>query len=372
MVKKGLLTLLPKRAEKMKKTFANTLTALAVLPFLMQCASQSDVEDLRYQLRIVNKKVEDMKTTTVPLQKKQAAASGQIDQMEKELLELKGQLEETHYLNQKLKDQNKELEVSISSVAQEEASKREEALRRFEDSLREKEARLAEKLNQQQESVKAIQEARVKEAERKAKETALMADLAKKKAQSLDTTTDQGAKKAAPKAKDTKTLPPSQGPSEPGENAANKQAEASVAKEKQSPPATAAPAKAAAVPAPEAADSNMKKAMKLFEKNSYAEALPLFEQIAGSSTSNEAVEARYMMGECLFNQKEYDKAIMQYQKIISQSSNHAKAPSAMFKQGMAFESLADKETAKVIYKKLAKKHGSSSEAAKAQERLKKL
>ncbi len=357
----------------MKKTIANTLTALAVLPFLMQCASQSDVEDLRYQLRIVNKKVEDMKTTTVPLQKKQAAASGQIDQMEKELLEMKGQLEETHHLNQKLKDQNKELEVSISSVGQEEAAKREEALRRFEDSLREKEAKLAEKLNQQQESVKAIQEARVKEAERKAKETALMADLAKKKAQTVDTSADQDAKKAAAvKKKDTNEQPASPQPAGPGGDAANKQAEASTAKEKPPAPATPSPAKPPAVPASEGADSNMKKAMKLFEKNSFAEALPVFEQIAGSSSSNEAVEARYMMGECLFNQKEYDKAIMQYQKIISQSSNHAKAPSAMFKQGMAFENLTDKETAKVIYKKLAKKHGSSPEAAKAQERLKKL
>lgn len=79
-----------------------------------------------------------------------------------------------------------------------------------------------------------------------------------------------------------------------------------------------------------------------------------------------------MMGECLFNQKEYDKAIMQYQKIISQHSNHAKAPSAMLKQGMAFEKLADRDTAKVIYKKLLKKHGTSPEASAAQEKLGKL
>jgi len=363
MVKKGLLTLLPKRAENMKKILANTLTALAVLPFLMQCASQSDVNDLRNQIRIVNKKVEDMRTSTVPLQKKQAAAFGQIDQVEKELLELKGQLEETHYLNQKLQDQNKELEASISSVAQEEAAKREEALRRFEDSLREKEAQLAEKLNQQQESVKAIQQARVKEAERKAKEAALMADLAKKKAQSVDTSAEQSTKKAPAKAKDTQASPSSPQLAKP---------EGDAAKEKQPAPAAPSPAKTPAPPAPEGADSNMKKAMTLFEKNNFAEALPLFEQIAGSSTSNEAVEARYMTGECLFFQKEYDKAIMQYQKIISQASNHAKAPSAMFKQGMAFENLTDKETAKVIYKKLVKRHGSSPEAAKAQERLKKL
>jgi TolA-binding protein len=79
-----------------------------------------------------------------------------------------------------------------------------------------------------------------------------------------------------------------------------------------------------------------------------------------------------MMGESLFQLKEYDKAIMQYKNIISQHSDHAKSPAAMLKQGMAFEKLADKDTAKVIYKKLLKKHSSSPEAATAQERLGKL
>jgi TolA-binding protein len=79
-----------------------------------------------------------------------------------------------------------------------------------------------------------------------------------------------------------------------------------------------------------------------------------------------------MIGECLFEQKEYDKAIMQYQNIISQHAEHAKSPAAMLKQGMAFEKLSDKDTAKVIYKKLLKKHGSSPEATTAQERISKI
>ncbi|MDK9707890.1 MAG: tetratricopeptide repeat protein [Desulforhopalus sp.] len=357
----------------MKKSVINALFVVAIVPFLVQCASQSDVDELRYQLRVVNKKLEDMKSTTVPIQKRQAAASGQMDQLEKEIMELKGQLEETHHLNQRLKDQNKELETSISNVAQEEAAKREEALRRFEDALKEKEAKLAEKLNQQQESVKAIQEARLKEAERKAKETALMADLAKKKAQSASS--PEGDKtKPKPQSdqkKEKKDATPPTTSSDTTAEPATKQAAPAVTKEKATQP-TANQEKQAQSAAADPSDSSMKKAQKLFEKNSYAEALPLFEQIAGNSSSSEAVDARYMMGECLFNQKEYDKAIMQYQKIISQYSGHDKAPSAMFKQGMAFEKLADKETAKVIYKKLLKKHSSSSEAAKAQERLSKL
>lgn len=365
----------------MKKFVLSVFVLLAVIPLLTQCASQSDVNELRYQLRIVNKKLEDMKSATLPLQKNQAAASGQMDQLEREILELKGQLDETHYLNQKLKEQNKELESSISNVAQEEAVKREEALRRFEETLREKEAKLAEKLNQQQESVKAIQEARLKEAERKAKETALMAELAKKKTQTANAAATPAPTKAPKKVTtekkpETPAAAPSPGTAEDSA-ATNKQASPAAEKEKPEVSSAATQEKASQAATPpgasgDQADSTMKKAQKLFEKNSYAEALPLFEQVAGNASSNESVDARFMMGECLYNQKEYDKAIMQYQKIISQYSGHDKAPSAMFKQGMAFEKLADKETAKVIYKKLLKKHGSSPEGSKAQERLGKL
>ena len=70
--------------------------------------------------------------------------------------------------------------------------------------------------------------------------------------------------------------------------------------------------------------------------------------------------------------KEYDKAIMQYQKIISQHPGSEKAPAAMFRQGEAFEKLSDKETARVIYKKILKRHGTSPEAEKAKEKLSKL
>lgn len=367
------------------KKFISIAFGLAALPFLVQCASQSDVAELRYQMRIVNKKIEDMKSSTVdPLQKRQAAATGQMEQLEKEILELRNQLEDTSHLNQRLKEQNKDLQESISNVAQEEASKREEALRRLEELQREKETQLAElnnKLNAQQESVKAIQEARLKDAERKAKEAALNAELAKKKTQSIKPgapTEDKTSAHIQSEKKKTKAA------STPGQETTKTPpvSDAAATPEKSSQPAQDAPATAVASATSEKAeskqaeskqaDSNFKKAQKLYEKNSYAEALPLFEQVAADSSSGEGVDARYMMGECLFNQKEYDKAIMQYQKIISQHSGHAKAPAAMLKQGMAFEKLADKETAKVIYKKLLKKHANAPEAAKAQENLGKL
>ncbi len=329
--------------------------------------------NLRYQLRIVNKKLEDMKATTVgQLQKRQAAASGQVDQVEQDILELKSQLEETHHLNQRLKEQNKELEATITNVVQTEAVKREEALKQFEESQREKETRLTEALNEklrlQQESVKAIQEARIKEAERRAKEATLAAELAKtrSKSASSDLRSSDSTKQIRLEQKKVKldvnaqTAPESQ---------------PTVSQPEQVIKAQAAPQQIATAPATQTADQpldDFAKAQKLYESNNYKEAFKLFEQVAANSSENNNVDARFMMGECLFQQKEYDKAIMQYQNIISQHSDHPKSSKAMLKQGMAFEKLADKDTAKVIYKKLLKKHASSPEAATAQEILSKL
>jgi TolA-binding protein len=78
------------------------------------------------------------------------------------------------------------------------------------------------------------------------------------------------------------------------------------------------------------------------------------------------------MGETLYSQGEYDLAILDYQKVISNHGKDALTPGALLKQGMSFEKLTDHETAKIIYKKLINDHGGSAEAAQAKERLGKL
>ncbi len=360
--------------KTMKKTVLNFLLVASVAPFLVQCASQADLNDLRYQLRIVNKKIEDMKSTTVgQLQKRQAAASGQVDLVERDIREMKSQLEETYQLNQRLKEQNKELEATISNVAQSEAAKREEALKSFEESQREKESRLTEALNEklrlQQESVKAIQDARIREAERRAKDAALSAQLAKTRAKSASSALQSSGSTSHIRLDQKKIkLSTDEHAATPAESTKTKQTEKIV----QSSAEKAPVAQVASTNTGETSLDNFKKAQKLYENNKFKEALPLFEQEAANASSPDSVDARFMMGECLFNQKEYDKAIMQYQNIISQHSDHPKSPAAMLKQGMAFEKLADKDTAKVIYKKLLKKYASSPEASTAQEQLGKL
>ncbi len=354
----------------MKKNTLNFLLVIAIAPFLIQCAAQTDVDDLRYQLRIVNKKIEDLKSTTVgQLQKRQAASSGQVDQLGTEVLELKSLLEETSHLNRRLREQNKELEQSITVIAQTEADKRNELIQRFEEGQKTKAEELKEldeKLRLQNENLKAIQDARIKDAELRAQATARAAEEANARAARAGSAAalSSSGMKHIRAGKKKVTFKVSQVPVRTTSAIPKQEKQVSAVTPK--PEETTAPEKS------NSSDSGLAKAQKLFDKNKLDDAYQAFEEIASTSTSKDAIYARYMMGECLFNQKEYDKAIMQYQKIISQHSGDKMAPAAMLRQGIAFEKLSDKETAKVIYKKILKRHGSSPEAATAQEKLSKL
>jgi tol-pal system protein YbgF len=360
----------------MKKSVLKLALLLSATTFLASCASQKDVEDLRYQLRVVNKKIEDMRSETVdPLQKRQAIASGQMDMLEQDILQLKSQLEESYHLNQRLREQNKELGASISSIAQNEASQREEALRKMEEQQRLKEEKLTQLLNQkireQEDSVKAIQNARIKEAERRAQEASIAAELAKKRSKtaSSQVSSNQGTIRNIKASKGKKKYSVVAPPTTP----ITAQAQPKSTTIRVAPPQSTVtqPVKTANAVNSQSATTvdSYGDAQKLYERKKYSQAYSEFDQIARQSSSAQNVDARYMMGECLFAQKEYDKAIMQYQKIIAQHSSHGKAPAAMLKQAMAFEKLADKDTAKVIYKKVLKKHPNSSEAQTAQDRL---
>lgn len=364
---------------KMKKTIRNICFVAALSPLLMQCASQDEVQRLQYQLHVVNKKLEDMKSTTVgDIQKRQAASSNQMDQLEREILNLKNQLEETNHLNRRLKEQNKELETNISVVAKEEAERREEALRKIEEEQRQKEARIAElteKLKIQQESLQAIQDARVRDAERRAKAARSKADAARAKALaagSSDSSSGEGlihisadqnkrVISSGPKPSTAPVTSISARPAETRKPAATPKAQTTASSDKPAQPAEVASS---------STSTPLAAADQLFQQKQYSKAYTAFDKIASADPSGDAgITAGYMMGECLFAQKEYDKAILQYQKIISQNGTHPKAAAATLKQAMAFELLADNETARMIYKKIVNHYSSSPEAKIAKEKL---
>jgi tol-pal system protein YbgF len=343
----------------MKKLTRNILFMLAICPFLVQCASQDEVNRLNYQLRVVNKKLNEMKNETVDdMQKRQAASSDQMDQLQNEIMTLRGQLEETARLNKDLTEQNKQLESSFKSFSSKSEDERQAILKHNQEQEKIKEARLAEL----SEKLAALQTYKQKEADRKAHELTRHAEEAKAKAneanKNLSKTESTASQTAADKKKAVKDQPP--------------QIAAAEKKSTPTPPSQPKPAvknTEAPAPGPTAGPDVYGQAMAEYNKGNFGGAFKHFEGFIGKNeTGEKSIEARYMMGECLFKQKEYDQSILQYQKIVSNYPQHPKAAAALLRQGMAFESLSDKDTAKIIYKKIITSYGSSPEAATAKQR----
>ena len=345
----------------MKKITRNILLLFAICPFLVQCASQDEVNRLNYQLRVVNKKLNDMKNETVDdMQRRQAASSDQIDQLQNEIMTLRGQLEETAHLNKDLSEQNKQLETSFKSFSSKSEDERQAILKRNQEQEKIKEAKLAELSDK----LSALQTYKVKEADRKAQEASRHAEEAKAKANEANKNVSK-----------TESTPTTHIAADKKKTSKDQDPQIATAADKKPSPTPPSPPKPTAKP-PEApaagASANTdayNQAMAEYNKGNFAGAFKHFEGFIGKNeTGEKSIEARYMMGECLFKQKEYDQSILQYQKIVSNYPQHPKAAAALLRQGMAFESLSDKDTAKIIYKKIISAYGSSPEAATAKQR----
>ena len=345
----------------MNKSSLTFILIIALSPFLVQCASQDEMNKIHYQLRMLNKKVNDLESGTIDaLMKRQASSSSQFDQLYQEFLQLKSELEETGHLNRRLTEQNKELETAFQNYARAEEEKRNEALKKLQEEIIQKDQnieQLADQLKLQQENLKAIQQARVEDAKRKAEAAARAAAEARAKAEAANRASS-GSPVRLKADKEKKIY-----------SAANPPPSQSQTTETTVQPPT--PKKSIEVAAASASGST--SGMELYKQGKYREAYQQFEQLTKErSGSEEAIEARFMMGECLFSLKEYDQAILDYQNIISNSPSSRRAPSAMLRQAMAFQNLNDSDTAKILYQKLLASYKNSPEAAKAKEYLDKL
>ena len=128
--------------------------------------------------------------------------------------------------------------------------------------------------------------------------------------------------------------------------------------------------KTAAAAAKAPAKSLYDAGMADFKAGKYREAYLKFSTYLEKNPKSElAGNARFWLGDCLYRQNEFALAILEYQKVIDDYRNHPKKPAALLKQGLAFEKLADKKTAKIVYLKLLKLYPGRPEAETAQKRL---
>lgn len=88
--------------------------------------------------------------------------------------------------------------------------------------------------------------------------------------------------------------------------------------------------------------------------------------------SQNADNARFWIADSYYADKWYEKAILEYQKVLEQYPGSNKITAALLKQGYAFAELGEKANARLILKELIKKSPDSKEAKYASEKLKTL
>ncbi len=343
----------------MKKQTLTFLSILIVMPFLTHCASQDEVSKLDYQLRIVNKKVEDIKTDSVSrMQQNQAASSNQIEKMQHDILALQSQVDELTHFNTLLKEKNKEIEVSLSSHYSNIQGDLEKERTQNASQLQEKDRKindLEEQLSQNRALLQSIQQARVEDAKRRAANASQAAEEARKKANRAKlsgTTYIQADKEKRLIPDGTQTTPASP-----------------VHKEQQPTRVTSSPAPNTSVSSNDTLDA----AQKAYDSGEFQKAYDLYNQILSNSGHSKRGEtAQYMKAESLYALGNYTSAILEYQSFRNDYAKSTRCPSAFYKQALAFEKTNEKDTAKLLYNALLKAYPTSPEATKAKEHLAKL
>lgn len=94
------------------------------------------------------------------------------------------------------------------------------------------------------------------------------------------------------------------------------------------------------------------KAMEFFNLANYSEALDIFEKLLRSNPHSELADnSQYWIGECYYGNKEYERAILEFEKVFTFPNNN-KMEAAQLKLGVCYLRLNDKKRAQEEFSRL--------------------
>ncbi len=82
-----------------------------------------------------------------------------------------------------------------------------------------------------------------------------------------------------------------------------------------------------------------------------------------------AGNAQFWIGECYFFEKNYEQAILEYEKVAKNYPKGNKVPYALLKQGLSFQKLNDKTSAKLILQQVIRDFPNTNQARIARSKL---
>ncbi len=387
----------------MKQAFLYSLILLGLSTMLVQCiATQKDMEYTNVQVRKVDSKVEEIdreiaklkKQTVKEVQERQAETGDRLDYHQSEILRLQGEIEENHFFIQQMNEENKALKKLLLSrikTSEENSSgeinKLKGRLALTEDQLLKANDRLTFAENE----IQAIKDARSQEAAKQAMEAAQRVREAERKAR-LAAEREAAERKAAVRKKSSRgpreILPDPYKIDVSNQNITKgtieeREEEKTVSKpvKKTTPPPAVTPPQAvtpppaatppqAVTPPPAATATSYDRGMTLFKQKKYRDAYNSFaEYLDKNPTGPQAVNARYYAAQSLYDDKDFELSILEFQKIIVEHPQDSLAPKALYKQGLSFEKIGDPETARIVYNKLVDTYPGSAEVSSAKTRL---
>jgi tol-pal system protein YbgF len=112
-------------------------------------------------------------------------------------------------------------------------------------------------------------------------------------------------------------------------------------------------------------------AKEAFDQKDYPGARQGFEAfLSAYPKSDNADNAQFWIGETYYRENWYEKAILEYQKVIETYPKGNKVQAALLKQGLSFFNIGDKANARLVLKELISKYPGSREAELAENKLK--
>jgi tol-pal system protein YbgF len=126
-------------------------------------------------------------------------------------------------------------------------------------------------------------------------------------------------------------------------------------------------------PMPVSDKTAYEQAKKTFDDGDMEAARIQFENFINTfPESSLAGNARFWIADSYYAEKWYEKAILEYQKVLEEYPDSNKVAAARLKQGYAFAELGENANARLILNELITRYPDSREALFAREKLKKL
>jgi len=109
--------------------------------------------------------------------------------------------------------------------------------------------------------------------------------------------------------------------------------------------------------------------LRAFQDQQFDKAVQQFRLFQRKYPNSEmADDAQYWIGESYFSQKDYNRAILEFNDVLKYRKGD-KVPAALLRQAQAFIEIGDKTDARLILQKLLNDHPNSEQARDAKERL---